>query len=200
MSYIALIDHFAAHQNLPLHVEQVLGWIRTNTDHTKIDLYPVGRNSQAFRGLCRRRAVPTSLVAYGDGDFEIETQILFGKDLSEDWRRLVITKEALHVFDPEPERINAPEAFKRLVPEVIAPELKGAPFVPAMNDHLGAFRAMAVLVPREARKKLQVAVESNTRSIEDVARYVRLPTFYVDIWLRWGDQLDAALCRMYPAV
>ena len=45
----------------------------------------------------RRLSYPTG-NAYSH-EYEIVCQILYGKDLSEDWKRLVIIKEALHKAD-----------------------------------------------------------------------------------------------------
>ena len=150
MSYAALVRAFATTQNLPIPVDEVLQWIRTNTDHKDIRLYPVERTHRAFRGAFRRIAVPAGPMY--SHDYDIITQILYGADLPTDWKRLVIVKEALHVFDPEDHHVNTPEAVRRLIPAVITPELKGKPFAPAVDDYLGAYKAMAVLAPRRAPK------------------------------------------------
>jgi hypothetical protein len=199
MSYAALVEAFAGVEDLPVRVDDVLNWIRDHTDHKTIKLHPVGRSKKAFRGACRRRAIPTTLVAYGT-DYEIETTILYGEDLPEDWRRLVIVKEALHVFDPQGQQVNTPEAVQRLIPAMIAQELRGAPFTPAVNDQLGAFRALAVLLPRSARRKLAAAQKDGTRSTAEIAHYLRLPDFYVDLWLRIGDEIEVLLLGGHLAI
>lgn len=56
---------------------------------------------------------------------------------------------------------------------------------------MGAFRALAVLIPRVARLKLVEAEEK--RSTAEIARFVQIPEFYVDIWLRHGDELEKIL-------
>jgi hypothetical protein len=89
------------------------------------------------------------------------------------------------------ERVSTEEGVRRLIPAVIAPELKGVPFVPALNDRMGAFRALAVLIPRAARIKLVEAEER--RSTAEIARFVQIPEFYVDIWLRHGTELEKLL-------
>jgi hypothetical protein len=196
MSYLALVDAFARVEDLPIPVNAVLDWIRTHTDHADIRLHAVGRKKRAFRGAFRRIGIPRGGMYAGD--YDIITQILYGEDLPSDWKRLVICKEAMHVFDGGGERVSTEDGVRRLIPAVIAPELKGVPFVPAMNDHMGAFRALAVLIPRAARLKLMEAEE--IRSTAEIARFVQIPEFYVDIWLRHGAELERLLIPELSAV
>jgi hypothetical protein len=186
MTYLALVEAFADIEDLPIPVDEVLNWIRANTDHKDIRLHSVGRKKKAFRGAFRRIGIPRGGMY--SGDYEIITQILYGEDLPQDWKRLVISKEAMHVFDSGTEQVSTAEGVRKLIPAVIAQELNGAPFMPALNDHLGAFRALAVLIPRKARLKLKAAEE--TRSTAEVARFVQLPEYYVDIWLKYGAELE----------
>jgi hypothetical protein len=186
MTYVALVQAFADTEELPIPVDAVLGWIRQNTDHNDIRLHAVGRNKKAFRGAFRRIGIPKGGM-YGR-DYDIITQILYGEDLPDDWKRLVICKEAMHVFDPHGAQVSTEEGVRKLIPAVILNELKGTPFLPAINDHLGAFKALAVLIPKTARLKFRAAEES--RSTAEIARYVKLPEIYVDIWLRYGDELE----------
>jgi hypothetical protein len=194
MSYVALVNAFAQTDDLPIPVDAVLDWIRANTDHKDIRLHAVGRKKMAFRGAFRRIGMPTG--GKYSGECDIITQILYGDDLPEDWKRLVICKEAMHVFDGPKAQVSTEEYVRKLIPAVILHELKGAPFLPAMNDHLGAFRALAVLIPRLARNKLKAAEEK--RSIAEIARFVQLPDFYVDIWLQHGAELEKLLLPQRP--
>jgi hypothetical protein len=147
-----------------------------------------GRLRASSRGV--RRAVPV-LRPYS-ADYEIVTDVLFGEDLPDEWKRLVIVKEVLHVFDSEAARVNTEDGVRRLIPAVLANELQ-VPFLPALNDHLGAFRAMAVLIPRAARQKLRAAFEDESRTVGEIAHYVQLPDYYVDIWLRYGEEIERLL-------
>ena len=96
------------------------GRIRENTDHNDIRLHPVERTHRAFRGAFRRIAVRRGNMYSHDPD--IVTQVLYGEIKVPDWKRLVIVKEALHVFDPEGNQINTPDAVRRLIPAVISPK------------------------------------------------------------------------------
>lgn len=193
MTYRALVSHFAAVDVLPVPVDDIVGWITENTDHKIIRFHPVPRPKKAYRGAFRRRSVSTK--ASYDSDPEIITDILFGEDLPPEWKRLVITKELTHVFDPEPSRVNSEDKVRRLVPAVMLNELGKSPFLPALEDHLGVLKALALLIPRGARVKLKSAVESNSRSVLDVATYVGVPVTYVDIWLQFGEEMEESLCN-----
>ncbi|MHA4733245.1 hypothetical protein [Ensifer adhaerens] len=190
MTFKALADSFSEDETLPVRVDVILDWIRANTDHQDITLHGVTRSNRAFRGGFRRRSIPKGMM-YG-GDHDIITEIFYGDDLSEDWKRLVIVKEALHVFDGTAECVDTPDKLRLLIPSIISNDLRNT-FLPAMNDQLGAFRAMVILIPEAARVKLAAAVEAGTRTVEEVANYTQLPTSYVDLWIRYGHQIRNAI-------
>jgi hypothetical protein len=189
MTYIALVKAFALTEDMPVPVDAVLDWIRAHTDHKDIRLHAVGRKKKAFRGAFRRIAIPCGGMY--SGDYEIITQILYGDDLPDDWKRLVICKEAMHVFDASGEQVGTADSVRKLIPAMILTELKGAPFLPALNDHLGAFRALAVLMPKQTRVKFKAAEEK--RSTAEISRFVKLPEVYVETWLQYGDELEKIL-------
>jgi hypothetical protein len=190
MSYSALVRAFSKIEELPVRVEAVLAWIRDHTDHKDIRLHAVKRNSTAFRGAFRRIGIPKG-KAYSH-EYDLICQVLYGEDLPTDWKRLVIVKEALHVFDPDGHHINTPEGVGKLIRAVISPELR-QPFAPAVDDYLGPYRAMAVLLPRAARRKLKQAHDEGKRTTTEIANYAQLPDFYVDIWLDIGEEAEHTL-------
>ncbi|WP_156771464.1 hypothetical protein [Labrys sp. WJW] len=189
MTLRALVDSFSTEENLPISVDSVLSWIKDNTDHKIISLHEVKRSSPAYRGAFRRTAVP--IGGMYSGEFEIYTDILYGADLSMDWKRLVIVKEALHVFDDAGACVRSSEQLMALVPAVLSAEIRSLPDFPAaaLNDRLGVFKAMAVLVPEGARAKLARSVEEGSRTVDEVATYLRLPPVHVDLWLRFGEEM-----------
>lgn len=189
MTLTALADSFRHVNSLPIAVNDVLSWIKENTDYKIIELHGVERRHKAFRGAFKRTAIPVGGLY--SGEIEIHVQILYGKDLPSDWRRLVIVKEALHIFDPPGSCVSTPEGLKRLIPAIILPELKHTEiFTPALNDKAGSFKAMSILLPSDARVSLAAAVDNGSRTVEEIARYVNLPEAYVDIWLRHGEELE----------
>ena len=188
MSYQALVKAFSKIEDLPIPVDAVLRWILENTDHKDLRLHGVGRKSKAFRGAFRRIGIPKGKM-YGH-DYDLVCQILYGRDLEPDWKRLVIVKEALHVFDPAGHQVNTPELVEKLIKAVISPELRATSFAPAIDDFLGPYRAMAVLLPRAARRKLSAARKAGTRSSTEIASYAQLPDYYVDIWLDIGEEAE----------
>ncbi|MBE9020795.1 hypothetical protein IQ272_32655, partial [Chroococcidiopsidales cyanobacterium LEGE 13417] len=181
MSYQALVDFFCEEDHLPVHVDQVLKWIRENTDHNNIALHGVDRDKKGFKGGFRRKAINTgSPYSQNPDDLVIYTDIFYGLDLSEEWKRLVIVKEAIHVFDAPGVRVDTPEGLAQLIPRIITGQLTGsAPFAPALNDHFGAFRAMAVLLPLPLRDRMKAAIDDGSRTVEEVASFCQLPEVYV---------------------
>ncbi|MBB4184896.1 hypothetical protein GGE07_001525 [Sinorhizobium terangae] len=190
-SYKALVDSFSAEVQLPVHVNQVLAWIRENTDHKNIALHGVDRGSKSFRGAFRRRAINTGGV-YSQ-EYDIYTDIFYGLDLEDDWKRLVIVKEVIHVFDANGSCVDTPEKLARLIPSIITNQLSGSPFEPALNDHFGPFRAMAVLLPAPLRQRMKESIDNGSRTIEEVAAFCHLPLPYVDIWINYAHQIEPLL-------
>ena len=188
MTYQALVREFSKIEDLPIPVDTVLAWIREHTDHNDLRLHGVGRNSKAFRGAFRRLGIPKGNMY--SHDYDLVCQILYGRDLPDDWKRLVIVKEALHAFDPTGHQVNTPEMVQRLIQAVITPELRATAFAPAIDDFLGPYRAMAVLLPRAARRKLSAARKAGSRSSTEIATYAQLPDYYVDIWLDIGEEAE----------
>ena len=134
MTFRTLAEAFSEEQILPIEVNSVLNWIKQNTDHKEITLHGVERDNKAYRGAFRRKSIPSGMPY--SHNYEIITQILYGIDIPDEWKRLVIVKEALHVFDPEGSCVVTPESLKQLIPAIISREL-GAPFIPAMRSFWG---------------------------------------------------------------
>ncbi|NTI86055.1 hypothetical protein G6L87_03135 [Agrobacterium rhizogenes] len=194
MSYIALVDSFSGEVDLPVHVNQVLAWIRQNTDHKNITLHGVTRNSKSYRGGFRRRAVNIGVPYSQDSDdIIIYTDVLFGTDLPEDWKRLVIVKEVIHVFDGAQACVDSAAKLEQLIPNIITRQLTGTSFLPAVNDQFGAFRAMAVLLPKPVRERMKVVLDSGDRTVEEIASFCQLPEVYVDIWINHAELLEALI-------
>jgi hypothetical protein len=192
MTFKALVDHFASTTSFPIHVDSVLDWIRAHTDHKNIRLFPVDRKGKSFRGAFRRREINVSNQPYGV-DTEIQVDIVFGEDLSDQWKRLVIVKEAIHVFDNGTVCIDSAEKLRKLIPGIVSDDLQRILSPYAFNDHLGVFRAMAILVPQNAREKLKESLDTGERNISEISEAVGLPDHYVDMWLKYGDQLDKSI-------
>jgi DNA-directed RNA polymerase specialized sigma24 family protein len=192
MSYKALVESFCKVDSFPVDYTDVIKWIRDNTDHKNVNLYGVTREKKAYRGAFRRRAIPQGV--YG-ADPDIVVDILYGIDLPREWKNLVITKECLHVFDPNTMQVNTPEDVEKLIPAVIHAELKKT-LLPALADNFGVYRALMVLLPPPSRDKLFKAVEDGQKTISEIAQYVDVPEEYVDVWLKYGRTLGE-LCLSY---
>ena len=193
MSYAALVSHFSDVQDFPIQYSDVVEWIRSNTDHKIIELYAVPREKKAYRGAFRRTSVP--IGGMYSHEFEILTKIVYGNDLSQDWKNLVITKEALHVFDPPPMQVNTRDVVRDLIPSVIHSDLKSK-LLPGFADNFGPYRALPILIPMNARSRLKATVDSGSKSIEEIAIYVDVPPEFVDLWLNYGERLYEA-CMNY---
>jgi hypothetical protein len=191
MSYIDLLNHFSNVELLPIPIDDIIDWIRQNTEHENIKLHAVSRENKAFRGAFRRTAMP-SLRAY-DSNPEVLNCVIFGKDLPEDWQRLVITKELLHIFDNENESVKTKADVEALIPAIIFSDIRQLQAAPILNDKIGPLKAMRILMPDAARNKLEKAFSEGRRTSADIAHYVKLPLPYVELWLTRGESISKLL-------
>ena len=196
MTFKALVESFQDHDHFPILVDDILAWIKNNTDHKDITLHSVKRDNKAFRGGFRRRAVTKPNSQMYSSEYEIITQIFYGSDLEPQWQRLVIVKEALHVFDGNGACVDNVEKLRLLIPAIMAKEIQDVPFFPAMNDKFGAYKAMSILLPEKSRLIMANAVENGSRTVEEVANFTKLPETYVDIWLRFGAEIADAISKL----
>src|ERR1700741_1874083 len=119
-------------------------------------------------------------------EFDIVTQILFGQDLPLEWKRLIIVKKALHVFDTH--QVDTPDDVRKLIPAVIPPELKSTTwFGAAVDDYFGLTRQWPFCSQRPHKQSFaQQQWKNGTRTSTEIADFVQLPDYYVGMWLEGG--------------
>lgn len=98
------------------------------------------------------------------------------------WRRMVLTKELMHVFDEKDEKADSPETFDRQIEKFADPNAAISPqFVAEAKAY---WRALAVLCQEEKRREFERQVAASEISFEVVAVTLHLPVLYVRELLR----------------
>ncbi|RQH15710.1 hypothetical protein [Bradyrhizobium sp. RP6] len=93
------------------------------------------------------------------------------------WRRAVLAKELMHVFDQEDEKTHTREQFDALMHRFGDP---AAPLTPQFRAESKAYwRSLAVLCTEKKRLEYRTALEAETISFDVVATALRIPVLNV---------------------
>jgi hypothetical protein len=98
------------------------------------------------------------------------------------WRRLILTKELMHVFDEEEEKASTPEAFDSQIERFSDPSVPVSPQFRAEGK--AYWRALAVLCQNDKRLEYKTLLANSEISIEVVAATLRLPAVHVREMMR----------------
>jgi len=102
--------------------------------------------------------------------------------LGKHWRRFILTKELMHVFDEENEKTDTPEKLDHQINQFGDPT---AAVTPQYNAELKAlWRALGVLCTVEKRAAYKSQLIEQTISFEVVAAALRLPVLAVRLLMR----------------
>jgi hypothetical protein len=90
------------------------------------------------------------------------------------WRRFVLTKELMHVFDTEEEKAKTPDELDLQIERLNNPAAPISPqFIAELKAH---WRVLAVLCQEERRKDYKRQLEADEISFDVVAAALQVPT------------------------
>ncbi|MDE0275572.1 MAG: hypothetical protein OYH76_06725 [Defluviicoccus sp.] len=169
-----LIDALAPTERLPVEVSDVADAIIRIGNQDRVEFYGVDRDPAVFLGtFARYRRRPK---VYGEPEFV--SQVIYNRNLSIAWQRVVACKELVHIFDPEGEWTNTPDQVSGLMRNLLdSPEDGGdaALLGMAAADQLALFPAAGLLFPEAARTHALEAMAAGSATIDDVVRWARMP-------------------------
>lgn len=109
------------------------------------------------------------------------------------WRRFVLTKEIMHVFDTEDEKAQNPDQLDVQIERLSDPS---APISPQYIAELKAqWRALAVLCQEEKRQEYKRQLEADEISFEVVAAALQIPSGVVRNMM--SEAYDRALKHLF---
>jgi len=106
-----------------------------------------------------------------------EALIVLVRGLEKDWRRLVYTKELMHVFDRPEEKANTPEKYDLQAQRYSDPTAEASSYYKASIT--AYWRALGLLCPEKHRLDYKRAIEADEMSIEVVAAKLKIPARHV---------------------
>ena len=105
-----------------------------------------------------------------------ESLIVLCRGLPRHWRRLVYTKELMHVFDKPEEKADNPEKFVAQVERFRDPT--SAPTPQYQAEEKALWRALAVLCQENRRADYERQLAAKEVSIDFIATALQLPAVY----------------------
>jgi hypothetical protein len=197
MTCAALLRFTNSLTAFPIAIDTIIDWIKHHTAQDEIDLITVPIDRLKVSGVFRQFTYQT--VPYAEAKFV--TQVIYPNGLTPEMERLVVCKELLHIFDKPSERVSTSEDVDALINGIILQILGSRGQSAILNDMLGPFLAVAVLIPPSARKKLKAAREAGTHSADEIAEFVGLPIQYVDAWTSpTCDDLERTLLELHECL
>jgi hypothetical protein len=112
--------------------------------------------------------------------------------LGDHWRRVVLTKELMHVFDEEKERTKTRETFDAMINKF---KDLNAPMTDQFNSEVKAYwRAHAVLCTQNKRNEFKDALVKEKTTVDVVGAALRVPPQFVRVMM--SDDYDKNLPRI----
>lgn len=107
--------------------------------------------------------------------------IVLARELNHCWERLVQTKELMHLFDDDAEKVGSAEGFESLLREfeVPLPQVNPSPSASMISEGRAVIMALACLCPETKRLEFMGLTQSGQMSHLDVAEVLRIPKEYV---------------------
>jgi hypothetical protein len=109
-----------------------------------------------------------------EGEFTV-ANVRLDRQLNRCWRRYVGTKELMHVFDSDAEKVDTREKFVQLMKEFETPPRKDDMSPMYTSEFDTQWMAVAVLCPQRLRDKYRPLWLDKTMSDYDVALALRIP-------------------------
>ena len=134
-----IYQHFACHRNVPVPMAEVRGYILDLGIVTEIEVFEERLESRKSRGY---------LQVFDEKDDQGEerrtARVVYSEALSQDWRRLVVCKELLHILDEDDDMAASRESVQHLLENLLLPKLADLP--PSVrSDHNGQLHALMIL-------------------------------------------------------
>jgi len=196
MSAYKLVQKFEDRAEFPVHLDEVRDAVIGLGGSDAIRFKAVDIEEDILRGICYRyKPLPRP---YGTPEEWID--IIYAEKLEEDWRRLVITKELIHVLDKDAHRTRNSEELEDLVRRMARrADLRDGISWHETADRVGLFQALGILFPFEARRLMKDKYDAKHISDEMIAHRAAVPVQFVAFLMsdEWAESYDAlmALCE-----
>ncbi|MFC5373221.1 hypothetical protein ACFPIF_11685 [Brevundimonas faecalis] len=200
MSAYKLVQKFEDRADFPVRLDEVRDAVVQLGGSDVIQFKSVDIDKDTLKGICYRYRP----IAQPYAREEEWVDIIYAESLSEEWRRIVVTKELIHVLDKDGHRITTDHQLDDLVRRMARrPELRDGFSAAETSDRVGLFQALGILFPFEARRLIKPKYDLGHISDEMIAHRAAIPLSFVPFVMsdEWADTYDflMKLCEGLPA-
>lgn len=179
-----LVESFAGRVELPIEVDEIVDAIKDLGWQDEIYLFPVDSDPTRVRGAFRQFTYQKAVY----GEPQLVTHIVYSKNVSLAWQRVISVKELVHIYDSVAAKTDTEEEVSQLLDRLVGPlssEDYGLVDLQAAKDRLALYQALPLLLPKAA---LKIARE-NGLAPELVAERACMPIELVSLILsdEWQD-------------
>jgi hypothetical protein len=202
MRFRDVVERLADENSLPIANNKIADLLLEDGNVKKIAFVGVQLNTKILRGKAVQVAVNSNeeeenylTRPYVLRDFSISLKVYYDVNQDQDYTRLVINKELLHMVDPDivrsatPAEINSLVSRVRLPPSVMASivgKSKGSHNngdTAALIDCYSDVRAVVAMLPKRHRSLILEKHAQSKISEEEIAGLVGVPRKYVPVIL-----------------
>ena len=176
MSAYRLVQMFEDRTDFPVLLDEVRDAVIALGGPDQILFKAVDIDDNVLRGICHRwKPIPIPYALAPD-----HVDILYAQGLEPEWRRLVITKELIHILDKDAHRTQNEDQLNDLIRRMARrPELRDPMNWHETSDRVGVFQALGILFPYSARELIKEKYELGNISDEMIAHRAGIPVHYV---------------------
>lgn len=191
-----LIKEFSARDRLPIEIGEIVEKIGELGIQDEVFLFEADTDPTKVRGAFHQFTYRKTLY----GEPQLVTHIVYSKNVSLPWQRLICAKELVHIFDSIAARTDTEDETSKLLDRLVGPlstEDYGLVDLQTAKDRLALYQALPLLLPDAALEVARQAVSEHMRTVDQVADWACVPTEFIHLMLReeW-KALNGLLCHL----
>jgi hypothetical protein len=188
-----LVEEFAGRSELPIEVHEITTVVREKHYQDELFLKPVDAQSGALLGMFHQ--YNRSVAVYAEP--VLVTEILYNKNVSVEWQRVVCCKELVHLSDKLTERVSKLDEVDRLVEKLLGPlssEDYGFTDLVAAKDKLALYQCLPLLFPYTSVIIGREALSTGRKTLDEIADWAQVPVDLIKFMLDEGwDRISQEL-------
>ena len=193
MLFSTIVKLLEDENNLPIKPERIVKLLREGGAVEQVMFIGVNLNTSILRGNFVRVMFDETPIGpipnpYASSSVGLVAKVYYARNQPQDYIRLVVNKELLHIIDPivvrtsNRDQIIALADRMRLPTELLVSTQNGSN-VQALIDYLGDYRAVVAMVPQSIRDQICEKHAQNKIEEEQIAALTGLPLKYVPVIL-----------------
>jgi hypothetical protein len=185
-------NHFSCYTLLPIHLNDVRDHVLEAGVVSSLQFVEAPLKPGVVHGFLR-----VFKWRKNHGPDGKHAQIFHARGLSTEWRRVVVTKEMLHILDKDEETASTRDGVDQLISHICGPFMLTGASLPGLSDNFAILRALAILLPRDALHILRPLHQKGQLTQETIAQMAQIPVEWMEFLLSYS--WEAVLEQIHKA-